>query len=126
MKEIVDILYENRQIELAKSILESKGYNVTKRITRSSVNESIKPRKLKRLARGLKESLITNYIPEDVLRSEFKKHNFNILDFKQGNLVKVKTSHGNTLTFKIVKNDEGEYEVLNPNHKLEFIIKDED
>lgn len=32
MKEIVDRLHENRQIEVAKSILEAHGYTVTKKI----------------------------------------------------------------------------------------------
>lgn len=43
MKEIIDRLQENRQIELAKSILESKGYKVTKeskRISESSIEKS--------------------------------------------------------------------------------------
>lgn len=87
------------QIELAKSILESHGYTV-------------------------RESLITQFLPEDLLRSEFSKHNLEILGFDQGNLVKVKTSYGTTLTYKIIRNDDGEYEVLNPNYKTEFIIKD--
>ena len=33
MREIVERLQENRQIELAKSILESHGYRTTKKIT---------------------------------------------------------------------------------------------
>ena len=44
MKEIVNRLHENRQIELAKSILESNGYTVTKR-----VNEAREPSALKKL-----------------------------------------------------------------------------
>lgn len=40
MKEIVNRLHENRQIELAKSILESKGYKVTKKSTKK-LNESV-------------------------------------------------------------------------------------
>lgn len=35
MKEIVNKLHENRQVELAKSILESKGYKVSKRLNES-------------------------------------------------------------------------------------------
>lgn len=38
MKEIVTRLHENRQIELAKSILEANGYKVSKK-----VNESVAP-----------------------------------------------------------------------------------
>lgn len=39
MKEIIDRLQENRQIELAKSILESKGYRVTKDRLEESTND---------------------------------------------------------------------------------------
>ena len=51
MKEIVERLQETRQIELAKSILESKGYNVTKRdsLSKGSMRESAQPSALKKL-----------------------------------------------------------------------------
>lgn len=39
MKEIIDRLQEGRQVELAKSILESKGYKVTKRLKESLLSK---------------------------------------------------------------------------------------
>ena len=49
MKEIVNRLHENRQIQLAKEILESNGYNVSKNSKR------------------LKESTVTDFIDSDTL-----------------------------------------------------------
>lgn len=41
MNEILSRLHENRQIELAKSILESKGYKVEKKLKESSVENAL-------------------------------------------------------------------------------------
>ena len=48
MNEIVNRLMENKQVELAKSILESKGYRVTKKINESEQSEKDYARRVSR------------------------------------------------------------------------------
>lgn len=45
MKEIIDRLHENKQIELAKSILESEGYKVEKKVNEADDSQEISEKK---------------------------------------------------------------------------------
>lgn len=74
MKEIVERLHENRQVELAKNILESNGYKVTKKNTTRRLKESSNEKKVS--LKSLDPETVESY---NEGRSDHSKFNMLIL-----------------------------------------------